>query len=112
MIESGPNARTVQISKSVDDWHTTRLVCFAPYEARFEIASRLQSCNRITDLYSRLASASIFNAVSMEAAIEIFGRSRGNTSYSNALLRRVRDFAQIKEGTIDIEVARCYMKKA
>jgi hypothetical protein len=55
-----------------------RRVWFAlrPMRLVLKIASRLQSCNRITDLYSRLASASIFNAVSMEAAIEIFGREQ------------------------------------
>ena len=47
----------------------------------------------------------------MEAAIEIAGRSRGTPRIANALLRRVRDFAQIKgNGTIDIEIARYALK--
>jgi Holliday junction DNA helicase RuvB len=45
--------------------------------------------------------------ITMEAAIEIAGRSRGTPRIANALLRRVRDFAQIKgNGKIDIEIAR------
>jgi Holliday junction DNA helicase RuvB len=45
--------------------------------------------------------------ISMEAAIEIAGRSRGTPRIANALLRRVRDFAQIKgDGTIDIAIAK------
>ncbi len=49
--------------------------------------------------------------ISMEAAIEIAGRSRGTPRIANALLRRVRDFAQIKgNGTIDIEIARYALK--
>ena len=47
----------------------------------------------------------------MEAAIEIAGRSRGTPRIANALLRRVRDFAQIKgNGTIDIEIAQFSLK--
>jgi Holliday junction DNA helicase RuvB len=49
--------------------------------------------------------------ITMEAAIEIAGRSRGTPRIANALLRRVRDFAQIKgNGTIDIEIARYSLK--
>jgi Holliday junction DNA helicase RuvB len=49
--------------------------------------------------------------ITMEAAIEIAGRSRGTPRIANALLRRVRDFAQIKgNGTIDIEIARFALK--
>ena len=47
----------------------------------------------------------------MEAAIEIAGRSRGTPRIANALLRRVRDFAQIKgNGKIDIEIAKFALK--
>ena len=50
-------------------------------------------------------------AISLEAAIEIAGRSRGTPRIANALLRRVRDFAQIKgNGTIDIEIAQYALK--
>jgi Holliday junction DNA helicase RuvB len=49
--------------------------------------------------------------ITMEAAIEIAGRSRGTPRIANALLRRVRDFAQIKgNGRIDIEIARYSLK--
>jgi Holliday junction DNA helicase RuvB len=49
--------------------------------------------------------------ISLDAAIEIAGRSRGTPRIANALLRRVRDFAQIKgNGTIDIEIARYALK--
>ena len=57
-------------------------------------------------------SAMIINMpITMEAAIEIAGRSRGTPRIANALLRRVRDFAQIKgNGKIDIEIARYALK--
>jgi Holliday junction DNA helicase RuvB len=49
--------------------------------------------------------------ITMEAAIEIAGRSRGTPRIANALLRRVRDFAQIKgNGSIDIEIAKFALK--
>jgi holliday junction DNA helicase RuvB len=50
--------------------------------------------------------------ISMEAAIEIAGRSRGTPRIANALLRRVRDFAQIKgDGHIDIAIAKFALKQ-
>ena len=76
--------------------------------ARFGISSRLQYYNSelLTVIVQR--SAGILKVpTSMEAAIEIAGRSRGTPRIANALLRRVRDFAQIKgDGTITIEIAR------
>ena len=76
--------------------------------ARFGISSRLQYYK--TDLLTTIVqrSASILNVpISMEAAIEIAGRSRGTPRIANALLRRVRDFAQIKgNGKIDIGIAK------
>jgi Holliday junction DNA helicase RuvB len=75
--------------------------------ARFGIQSRLQYYN--TELLTTIVqrSAIILGVpISMEAAIEIAGRSRGTPRIANALLRRVRDFAQIKgNGKIDIEIA-------
>jgi Holliday junction DNA helicase RuvB len=116
MIESGPNARTVQINLNPFTLigATTRSgLLTAPMRARFGIASRLQyyTTELLTTIVER--SASIFKMpISMEAAIEIAGRSRGTPRIANALLRRVRDFAQIKgNGTIDIEIA-CYALKA
>lgn len=115
MIESGPNARTVQINLNPFTLigATTRSgLLTAPMRARFGIASRLQyyTTELLTAIVER--SASIFKMpISMEAAIEIAGRSRGTPRIANALLRRVRDFAQIKgNGTIDIEIARYALK--
>jgi len=111
MIESGPNARTVQINLNPFTLvgATTRSgLLTAPMRARFGIQSRLQYYN--TELLSTIIqrSANILNVpISMEAAIEIAGRSRGTPRIANALLRRVRDFAQIKgNGTIDIAIAK------
>lgn len=111
MIESGPNARTVQINLSPFTLvgATTRSgLLTAPMRARFGISSRLQYYN--TELLSTIVerSSHILNVpITMEAAIEIAGRSRGTPRIANALLRRVRDFAQIKgNGTIDIKIAK------
>lgn len=111
MIESGPNARTVQINLNPFTLvgATTRSgLLTAPMRARFGISSRLQYYK--TDLLTTIVqrSSSILNVpISMEAAIEIAGRSRGTPRIANALLRRVRDFAQIKgNGKIDIEIAK------
>ena len=115
MIESGPNARTVQINLNPFTLigATTRSgLLTAPMRARFGISSRLQyyTTELLTTIVER--SAAIFKMpISMEAAIEIAGRSRGTPRIANALLRRVRDFAQIKgNGTIDIEIARYALK--
>ncbi len=115
MIESGPNARTVQINLNPFTLigATTRSgLLTAPMRARFGISSRLQyySTELLTTIVER--SATILKMpISMEAAIEIAGRSRGTPRIANALLRRVRDFAQIKgNGTIEIEIARYALK--
>jgi Holliday junction DNA helicase RuvB len=115
MIESGPNARTVQINLNPFTLigATTRSgLLTAPMRARFGISSRLQyyTTELLTTIVER--SAMIFKMpITMEAAIEIAGRSRGTPRIANALLRRVRDFAQIKgNGTIDIEIARYALK--
>jgi Holliday junction DNA helicase RuvB len=115
MIESGPNARTVQINLSPFTLvgATTRSgLLTAPMRARFGISSRLEYYNTelLTTIIQRSASI-IRTPISMEAAIEIAGRSRGTPRIANALLRRVRDFAQIKgNGKIDIEIARYALK--
>lgn len=111
MIESGPNARSVQINLNPFTLvgATTRSgLLTAPMRARFGISSRLQYYNTelLTTIVQRSASI-IKMPISMEAAIEIAGRSRGTPRIANALLRRVRDFAQIKgNGKIDIEIAK------
>jgi Holliday junction DNA helicase RuvB len=115
MIESGPNARSVQLNLNPFTLigATTRSgLLTAPMRARFGIQSRLQyyKTELLTNIVQR--SASILNMpISMEAAIEIAGRSRGTPRIANALLRRVRDFAQIKgDGNIDIKIARFALK--
>ena len=80
----------------------------APMRARFGISSRLQyyTTELLTTILQR--SAGILQVpITMEAAIEIAGRSRGTPRIANALLRRIRDFAQIKgNGKIDVEIAK------
>lgn len=111
MIESGPNARTVQINLEPFTLigATTRSgLLTAPMRARFGISSRLQYYN--TELLTQIIqrSSKILHVPNtMEAAIEIAGRSRGTPRIANALLRRVRDFAQIKgNGSIEINIAK------
>mgnify|MGYP005844845669 FL=1 len=109
MIESGPNARSVQINLNPFTLigATTRSgLLTSPMRARFGISSRLQyySTELLSDIIQR--SASILKVpIQIEAAIEIAGRSRGTPRIANALLRRIRDFAQIKgSGKIDKEI--------
>ncbi len=115
MIETGPNARTVQINLSPFTLvgATTRSgLLTAPMRARFGIQSRLEYYH--TELLSTIVerSAALLKVpITPEAAIEIAGRSRGTPRICNALLRRVRDFAQIKgNGHIDLEIARFGLK--
>ncbi|MGJ5641779.1 Holliday junction branch migration DNA helicase RuvB [Formosa sp. S-31] len=115
MIESGPNARTVQIHLNPFTLigATTRSgLLTAPMRARFGISSRLQYYS--TELLSTIVerSAEILNVpIDQEAAIEIAGRSRGTPRIANALLRRVRDFAEIKgNGRIDLAIAKFGLK--
>jgi len=115
MIETGPNARTVQINLAPFTLigATTRSgLLTAPMRARFGISSRLQYYT--TELLSTIVerSAEILQVeIDQEAAIEIAGRSRGTPRIANALLRRVRDFAQIKgTGNIDLAIAQFSLK--
>ncbi|WP_224484090.1 Holliday junction branch migration DNA helicase RuvB [Robertkochia aurantiaca] len=115
MIESGPNARTVQINLNPFTLigATTRSgLLTAPMRARFGISSRLEyySTEILSDIVQR--SAGILKVpITMEAAIEIAGRSRGTPRIANALLRRIRDFAQIKgDGNIDIKISKFGLK--
>ena len=115
MIETGPNARTVQINLNPFTLvgATTRSgLLTAPMRARFGISNRLQYYS--TELLSTIIkrSAEILKVPIIEAAsIEIAGRSRGTPRIANGLLRRVRDFAQIKgNGTIDFEITQYALK--
>lgn len=111
MIESGPNARSVQITINPFTLigATTRSgLLTAPLRSRFGINLRLSYYDSDTIEKILKRSASILDVPMMEdAAIEISRRSRGTPRIANLLLRRVRDFAQIKgTGTIDIDIAR------
>ena len=115
MIETGPNARSVQIHLKPFTLigATTRSgLLTAPMRARFGIQSRLSYYS--TELLSTIAlrSSEILRIPMDEsAAVEIAGRSRGTPRICNALLRRVRDFAQIKgNGTIDLHIAQFGLK--
>ena len=110
MIDSGPNARTVQIKLNPFTLvgATTRSgLLTAPLRARFGITSRLNYYDSkvLTGIVQR--SSDILGVkIGDEAAYEIARRSRGTPRIANALLRRVRDFAQIKgDGSIDIDIA-------
>lgn len=115
MIESGPNARSIQLNLEPFTLigATTRSgLLTAPMRARFGISSRLEYYN--TELLTTIVQRSskiLKMPITMESAIEIAGRSRGTPRIANALLRRVRDFAQIKgDGTITIEIAKYALK--
>jgi len=109
MIDSGPNARTIQIKLNPFTLigATTRSgLLTAPLRARFGINTRLDYYDAKTLTKIVLRSASILNVPIEEvAAYEIARRSRGTPRIANALLRRVRDFAQIKgNGIIDLKI--------
>ena len=115
MIESGPNARSVEINLNPFTLvgATTRSgLLTAPMRARFGITNRLKYYD--SELLSTIVqrSAKILDVtISMEAAIEIASRSRGTPRIANSLLRRVRDFAQIKgDGKIDISITKSSLK--
>ncbi|RMD69626.1 MAG: Holliday junction branch migration DNA helicase RuvB [Bacteroidetes bacterium] len=111
MIDSGPNARSIQLSLSPFTLvgATTRMgLLTAPMRARFGINCHLDYYDVPTLVGIVKRSAAILGVpITDEGAHEIARRSRGTPRIANALLRRVRDFAQIKgNGTIDIEIAR------
>ncbi len=109
MIDSGPNARSVQIGLEPFTLvgATTRSgLLTAPLRARFGINCRLEYYD--TELLQTIIirSAHLLNVpINDDAAYEIARRSRGTPRISNSILRRVRDFAQIKgDGTIDLKI--------
>ncbi len=109
MLESGPNARTVQINLNPFTLvgATTRSgLLTAPLRSRFGINSRLAYYNAQTLSKIIIRSASILKVpIKEQAAMEIARRSRGTPRIANGLLRRVRDFAQIKgDGNIDLKI--------
>lgn len=111
MIESGPAARSVQLNLKPFTLigATTRSgMLTAPLRARFGINSRLEYYDpqTLTSIVNR--SAGLLNVkITSESALEIARRSRGTPRIANLLLRRVRDFAQVKgDGTITLDIAR------
>jgi len=115
MIETGPNARAVQINLNPFTLvgATTRSgLLTSPMRARFGISSRLEyySTELISSIIER-SSEILKVEIDQKAAIEIAGRSRGTPRIANSLLRRVRDFAQIKgDGNIDIKITKYALK--
>jgi Holliday junction DNA helicase RuvB len=111
MIESGPNARSVQIEINPFTLigATTRSgLLTAPLRSRFGINLRLSyyDANTIEKILNR-SSGILKVPMDNDAASEISRRSRGTPRIANLLLRRVRDFAQIKgDGTIKIAIAK------
>ena len=111
LIESGPNARSVQINLNPFTLigATTRSgLLTAPLRARFGINTRLKYYNSelLTKIVER-SSRIIDIPIDFQAAQEIARRSRGTPRIANALLRRVRDFAQIKgSGSIDMSITK------
>lgn len=115
MIETGPNARSVQISLNPFTLigATTRSgLLTSPLRARFSINSRLSYYDAQMILKIVKRSAAIIKVeVKEDAAYEIARRSRGTPRIANSLLRRVRDFAQIKgDGKINLKIAQYALK--
>ncbi|MBC6400042.1 MAG: Holliday junction branch migration DNA helicase RuvB [Ekhidna sp.] len=111
MLDSGPNARSVQIALNPFTLigATTRSgLLTSPLRARFGINARLEyyDAKLLTRIVGR--SADLLNSIiDQEAAYEIARRSRGTPRIANNLLRRTRDFAQIKgDGAISLEISK------
>jgi Holliday junction DNA helicase RuvB len=115
MIDTGPSARAVQISLNPFTLvgATTRSgLLTSPLRARFGINSRLEyyDSKLLTSIVIRSAEI-LRTGIEEVAAYEIARRSRGTPRIANALLRRTRDFAQIKgNGYIDLEIATTALK--
>ncbi len=115
MIDKGPSARSVQLTLNNFTLigATTRSgLLTSPLRARFGIKFHLEYYDHeiLKGIVKR--SAGILNVkIDEEAAVEIARRSRGTPRIANALLRRIRDFAQVKgSGEIDIEITRYGLK--
>lgn len=111
MIDKGPSARTIQIDLN----HFTLIgattrsgLLTSPLRARFGINCHLEyyDAGVLSGIVARSAGLLGIH-IDSKAASEIARRSRGTPRIANALLRRVRDFAQVKgDGTIDLSIAR------
>ena len=115
LLDSGPNARTIQIELAPFTLigATTRSgLLTSPLRARFGINSRLSYYDsKILTLIVERSSSLLKIPINESAAYKIASRSRGTPRIANALLRRVRDFAQIKgSGIIDEEITEIALK--
>jgi holliday junction DNA helicase RuvB len=111
MIDSGPSARSIQLQVNPFTLvgATTRSgLLTSPLRSRFGITSRMEYYDTETLSGIILRSSKILNAeIIKDAAFEIARRSRGTPRIANLLLKRIRDFAQIKgNGTIDLEISK------
>ncbi len=111
MIDSGPNARSIQISLEPFTLigATTRMgLLTAPMRARFGINCHLDYYDvGVLEKIIKRSAGILEVPITVEGAQEIARRSRGTPRIANALLRRIRDFAQIKgDGTIGIKIAK------
>jgi Holliday junction DNA helicase RuvB len=111
MIDTGPNARTIQIALNpftLVGATTRKGMLTAPMRARFGIDCLLDYYDTKTIINIINRSAQILNVpITKDGASEIAKRSRGTPRIANSLLRRIRDFAQIKgNGTIDAKIAK------
>ncbi len=115
MIDTGPNARSVQLSLNPFTLigATTRSgLLTAPLLSRFAIKSRLEYYDAVTLKKIIMRSSQILRtAITSDAAMEIACRSRATPRIANALLRRVRDFAQVLgNGAIDLSITQHSLK--
>ena len=116
MIDKGPNARSVQLSLNQFTLigATTKLGNLtSPLRDRFGVLLRLEFYNEQELLKIIKRSASILNIdIHDDAALEIAKRSRGTPRISNRILKRARDFAQIKSnGLISLDIANLALSK-
>ncbi len=115
MIDKGPDARSVQLTLNTFTLigATTRSgLLTSPLRSRFGITSHLEYYDTgIMNIIIKRSSHILGVKISEEASMEIARRSRGTPRIANSLLRRVRDFAQVKgNGEIDIEIAKYALK--
>ncbi len=111
LIESGPNARSVQINLNPFTLvgATTRSgMLSAPLRSRFGITSRIEYYNsEVLQKIIERAARILHTEITPEGSFEVARRSRGTPRIANNLLRRLRDFAQVKgDGIITMEIAK------
>jgi len=111
LIDKGPSARSIQLTLNPFTLvgATTRSgLLTSPLRARFGISCHLEYYN--TDILKQIvtrAARILKTPIEPEASTEIASRSRGTPRIANALLRRVRDFAQVKgDGNINLDITR------